>query len=102
MLGRRSDERFKFTQPIDGSVLDCCDVHVKWSADDEWIAISREGAVAGEMLVLDVDDGEQRNRFTVCVIESRPIIVGGDMRHRIRLQSAGVPSIVFRHQVWHV
>jgi hypothetical protein len=102
MLGRRSDERFKFTQPAHGSVLVYCDVHVKWSADDEWIANSREGAVAGETLVLDVDDGEQRNRFTVCVIESRPVIVDGDMRHHIRLQSAGVPSIVFRQQVWRV
>jgi hypothetical protein len=99
MLGRRSDERYGFIQPADGAVRVYCDVIVKWSADNEWIAVCREAAVAGETLVLDVDDGEQRNRFTVCVIESRPVIVDGDMRHRIRLQSAGRSSLLFEQQV---
>jgi hypothetical protein len=88
MLGRRSDERFKFIKPAAGAVHVFYDVIVKWNAENEWIAIGREPAVAGETLVLQVDDGEQRNQFMVNVIESSPVIVGGDMRHRIRLQDA--------------
>jgi hypothetical protein len=99
MLGRRRDERYGFTQPADSSVRVYSDVIVKWSADDEWIAVSREAAVIGEMLVLDVDDGEQRNRFTVCVIESRPIIIDGDMRHRIRLHNVERRSMFLEQQV---
>ena len=66
------------------------DVVVQQGGDDEWIGISRQPAVAGEMLVLDVlqsdaVEGEIWRRLPVCVIESRPVIVDGDMRHRIRL-----------------
>ena len=61
---------------------------------DEWIAIGREPAVTGETLVLDVldlDEGAPQGRFVVYVIESRPVIVDGDLRYRIRLHE-GEPS----------
>jgi hypothetical protein len=99
MLGRRSDARYGFTEPIGGTMSVYSDVIVKWSGDDEWIAISREPAAAGEMLHLDVDDGEQWNQFPVCVIESRPVIVHGDMRHRIRLHRAGRSIASFEQQL---
>jgi|1186.fasta_scaffold160581_1 hypothetical protein len=99
MLGRRSDERFRFAAPAAGAVDVFYDVIVKWSADNEWIAFSREPAFAGETLVLDVDDGEQRSRFTVHVIESSPVIVDGDMRHRLRLRGAASPPAFFEQQV---
>ena len=55
--------------------------------------MGREAAVAGETLILDIvlrdtDEGERRHRLPVCVIDSRPIFVDGEMRHRIRLRSA--------------
>ena len=55
----------------------------------------REAAVAGETLILDIvlfdtGVGELRHRLPVCVIESRPIILDGDMRHRIRLHGGTV------------
>lgn len=99
MRGRRRDERFRFSKPADAGLRVFSDVIVKWNADDEWIALGREAAVTGETLVLDVDDGEQRNRFTVCVIESCPVIVDGDMRHRIRLQGAEQQPALFEQQV---
>jgi hypothetical protein len=99
MLGRRSDARYGFTEPMDGTMSIFSDVIVKWSGDDEWIAISREPAACGEMLRLDVDDGEQWNQFPVCVIESRPVIVHGDMRHRIRLHRAGRSAAIFEQPV---
>jgi hypothetical protein len=75
------------------------DVIVKWHAENEWIAVSREPAFAGETLLLDVDDGEQRNQFMAHVIESSPVIVDGDMKHRIRLQDAGPRQVLFEQQV---
>ena len=69
------------------------------NGDDEWIAISRETAMAGETLVLDIERGDLRFKFTVHVIESRPIIVDGDMRHRLRLQDVTLPEIPFEQQV---
>ena len=66
------------------------DVIVEPNGTDEWIATGREPAVAGETLILDVvlfdtGVGELRHSLPVCVIESRPIILDGDMRHWIRL-----------------
>jgi hypothetical protein len=86
-------------EPTDGVVRVFRDVIVRRESDEEWIAISREAAVVGETLVLDVDEGEERQRFTVCVIESRPVIVDGDMRHRIRLQTNELPPVLFEQQV---
>jgi len=99
MPGRRRDERFRFTKPAECAVHLFYDVVVKWNAADEWIAVSREPAFAGETLLLDVDDGEQRNQFTAYVIESSPVIVEGEMRHRIRLQDARLQTALFEQQV---
>ena len=80
------------------------DVIVEPHGYDEWIAMGREAAVAGEMLILDIvlpdaDDGALRHRFPVCVIDSRPIILDGDMRHRIRLLSGTLAPVLFEQQV---
>ena len=99
MRGRRRDERFRFSKPADAGLSVLSDVIVKWNADNEWIVLGREAAVSGETLTLEVDDGEQRNRFIVCVIESCPVIVEGDMRHRIRLQGAEEQPALFDYQV---
>ena len=66
------------------------DIVVQQADLDEWIGVSRQPAETGETLVLDVlqfdaVEGEIRRRVPVCVIESRPIIVDGSVRHRIRL-----------------
>ena len=75
------------------------DVIVHRESDHEWIAIGREPAVVGEMLMLDVEDGDVPPQLTMCVIESRPVIVDGDMRHRIRLHSGELPPVLFEQQV---
>ena len=86
-------------EPVEGVLRVLRDVIVQRSGDHEWIAIGREPAVVGETLMLDVDDGEFRHRLTMCVIESRPVIVDGDMRHRIRLHNDELPPILFEQQV---
>ena len=80
------------------------DVIVEPNGDDEWIAMGREAAVAGETLILDIvqrdaDEGELRYRLPVCVIDSRPIILDGTLRHRIRLHRGSSPAVSFEQQV---
>jgi hypothetical protein len=106
MHDRRSEKRYRVTEPTAGTVRVLRDVIVRRNSDDEWVVISREGAVSGETLVLDTDvhgydddDDEPRNRVNVCVIESRPIIVDGDMRHRIRLQPGHWPPVLLEQQI---
>jgi hypothetical protein len=77
---------------------------VQQGGDDEWVGISRQPAVTGETLVLDVlkfdaVEGEICRRLPVCVTENRPVIVDGDMRHRIRLHSGITASVRFEQQV---
>lgn len=101
MPGRRSDKRFRLTEPTDGAVSVFRDVIVRRNGD-EWIAISREPAVAGETLildVLDVENGQVVHRFPLCVIESRPVIAGGEMRYRIRLRTGLLPPVLVEQQV---
>jgi hypothetical protein len=79
-------------------------VVVQQSERDEWIALSRDAALTGETLVLDVvltdaDVGEIRQRFPVYVIDSQPVIVNGDVRYRIRLQDGDLAPLLFEQQV---
>ena len=101
---RRRDKRFKFTEPAAGALRLFPDVLVQQDGPDEWTGISRQPATAGETLVLDVVqfdavEGEIYRRLPVCVVESRPVIVDGDMRHRIRLHSGIMASVGFEQQV---
>jgi hypothetical protein len=78
------------------------DVIVRRQGNDEWIAISREAATTGETLLLDLpdlEDGDLGRRFPVCVIESRPVIVDGEMRHRLRLHMSEPAPILFEQQI---
>src|SRR3954453_12350132 len=99
MPDRRRDKRYRLTEQADGVLRIFPDVVVQQSEADEWIAFSREAAMTGETLVLDVvltdaEFGEMRQRFPVFVIESQPIIVNGDLRHRIRLQGGDLAPIL--------
>jgi len=99
MRGRRRDERFRFSKPPDAALHVFSDVIVKRNANNEWIVLGRDAAVTGETLVLDVEDGDERKRFTVCVIDSCPVIVEGDMRHAIRLEGVEQQPALFEQQV---
>ena len=103
MPDRRYDKRYRLTEPADGGLTLFPDVVVQQRSDHEWIALSREAALTGETLVLDVvlgdGIGEIRQRFPVRVIDSRPIIVDGAVRHRIRLHRGGPPAVLFEQQV---
>ena len=86
MLGRRSYKRFKVTPSAKGVMRVLRDVVVQWTRDNEWTAIGREAGVVGETLVLDLGVGELPLRYPVRVLESRPVIIEGTVRHQLRLQ----------------
>jgi hypothetical protein len=91
-------------EPADGALRIFPDVVVHQGEGDEWVATSREPAVIGERLVLDIElldpeDGELRERFPVYVIHSQPVVAEGDVRHRIRLQARELAPILFEQQV---
>jgi hypothetical protein len=86
MLGRRSHTRFNLTRSAEGALRVLRDVIVQRMQNDEWIAISREPGMAGEIVTLDLGLAESPLRFTVRVLESRPVIVDGGVQHRLRLE----------------
>jgi len=80
------------------------DVIVEPHGDGTWIAVGYSAAVAGETLILDIalvdsTGGEVCCRLPVCVIDSRPIIVEGDVRHRILLHSGTRDPLRFEQQI---
>ena len=97
MSDRRSYKRYRLAEASEGTARLFPDVMVEPDGDEEWIALGREAAVAGETLILDItlrstDGGELRQRLPVCVIDSGPVFVDGEMRYRIRLRS-GMPAL---------
>jgi len=86
-------------EPTYGVVHGFCDVVLQRNSETDWIAISRQPAVAGETLILDIEEGGWPQHLTVSVVESRPVILRGDMRHRIRLQLGDASPILFDQQV---
>jgi len=99
MRDRRAEERVAFIEPTYGVVRGFCDVVVQRNGETGWIAISRQPAAAGETLILDIDESGRPHRLAVCVVESRPVILEGDMRHWIRLQPDEVSPVLFEQQV---
>src|SRR3954470_13111926 len=103
MSDRRSYKRYSLTEAAEGTARLFPDVMVEPDGDDEWIALGREAAVAGETLILDIavrgtDDGEVRERVQVCVTDSSPVFIEGEMRFRIRLRSGLLAPIVTERQ----
>ena len=80
------------------------DVVVQKDGDGVWTGISRLPVSAGETFVLDVVqidpvEGEVRRRVPVCVIESRPVLVEGELCHRIRLHTGILSAVEFEQHV---
>jgi hypothetical protein len=101
-MADRRDTRFRLKQPGDGTVRMFADVMVQPNGKDEWIAIGREAAVTGETLVLDIVGADrQGDRFPVRVIDSRPVMVNGRVRHLILLHRSVRTPLLFEQQVTH-
>jgi hypothetical protein len=85
MSGRRSHPRFAVATPWDGSMRVLRDVVVDRVNREELLVISQAPAIAGEEMSLDLVGGGTMMELRVRVIESRPVIIDGAVRHRIRL-----------------
>lgn len=99
MKDRRSHARVRFQEPVSGEVRLFNDVVVHRSGDAEWIALSREAAATGELVFLDLEEDGAPNQVAVWVIESRPVLLDGDIRYRIRLHSDDMAPILFEQQI---
>jgi hypothetical protein len=68
------------------------DVIVQDISNDELMVIGRDPAAVGDSLTLEVARIEAGSRIGVQVVESRPILVDGAMRHRLRLKRTPAPD----------
>jgi hypothetical protein len=85
MSGRRSHPRFAVASPWSGAIRILRDVVVDRMERDELLAVSNAAAVVGEALSLDLIGGGRNIAIKVRVIDSRPVIIDGTVRHRLRL-----------------
>ena len=85
MSGRRSHPRFAVATPWDGAMRVLRDVVVDRVDTHELMAVSHAPAIIGEEMSLDLVGAGTSMELRVRVVESRPVIVDGSVRHRIRL-----------------
>lgn len=85
MSSRRSHPRYVVASPWDGAMRVLRDVVIQHADEGELLAVSHVPAVAGEEMTLDLMTGGTTIELRVRVIESRPVMVDGSVRHRIRL-----------------
>ena len=85
MTGRRSHPRFIVGNPWEGAIRVLRDVVIDRTSPNEFLAVSQAPGVLGENMRLDLMGGGLTMALQVTVLESRPIIVAGAVRHRIRL-----------------
>jgi hypothetical protein len=85
MSGRRSHPRFAVAIPWNGAMRVLRDVVVDRTGRDELLAVSHVPAITGEDMSLDLISAGRNLALKVKVVESRPVIVEGAVRHRIRL-----------------
>ena len=85
MSGRRSHPRFMVATPWDGAIRVLRDVVIHRTDRDELQAVSHVPAVAGEEMTLDLMSAGSTLGLRVKVVDSRPVMVDGSVRHRIRL-----------------
>jgi hypothetical protein len=85
MSGRRSHPRFAVSTPWDGAMRVLREVVIQRTGDDELLALGHLPATIGEEMTLDVLSAGTTLEVRVRVLESRPVIVDGSVRHRVRL-----------------
>jgi hypothetical protein len=82
MLGRRSYARVSIQSAADGVLTLTRDISVRMSMTGEFVAISRDAAAIGEHVRVELADREIHAE----VIESRPIVCDGAVRHRLLMR----------------
>jgi hypothetical protein len=85
MSGRRIQSRVAFVNSR-GVLRVSRDVIIEKVADSEFVAVSGEPSVPGDVLTIAFSTTANRETQTVRVMTSRPIVVGGVVKHELRLE----------------
>jgi len=83
MSRRRRETRFEVRE-VEGVLRVLRDVVVHRDATNELVAISSEAGLPGELVTLHLG-AEVDAPARVRVVESRPVVINGQLRHRLRL-----------------
>ncbi len=86
MADRRRHERFVLRESWEGSLQVFEDVIVEQYDDTELCVVSRVPAYRGEVLELDLAGSGGSLTLAVRVAASAPVMIGGAIRHRVRLE----------------
>ena len=90
MLGRRSYARVMIAEGAEGVLRLARDIGVSEQKDGVWIATSREAGILGETVVVDVLDA--RISIAARIVDSKPILTDGAVRHRLVLRRVDVDA----------
>ena len=86
-MARRRNDRYGVTNAV-GILRVLREVTVRRGLGGEFIAISDAPATIGERLTLERIVNGTLVTVPVCVVDSRPAVVRGTLRHRLRLQQS--------------
>jgi hypothetical protein len=96
MLGRRSHARISLESGAEGILSLTRDITVRVNSDGQLVAISRDAAAVGERVRVLLADDEVD--LIAEVVESKPIVCDGAVRHRLLMRcndrDAIAPNIV--------
>ena len=89
MSGRRSHPRFAVATPWEGAMRVLRDVVISRADSEAVHAVSQVPAVVGEEMTLDVMGAGAVMAMRVKVVESKPLMVQGVVRHQVTLARVG-------------
>ena len=84
-MGRRSHPRFSVVNPWEGTMKVLRDVVVDRNGESELYAVSVAPGIVGENMTLELITGVGRRALKVRVVDSRPVIISGNVQHRLQL-----------------
>ena len=94
MFGRRSHARFNIDPASEGVLRVLRDVNVQHLDDDEVVVVARDPGVVGERLTIEIVSGDDSTSIAARVVESRPVVMDGAVRHRLRLNRIAAVAVL--------
>ncbi len=90
MSGRRTNLRMRVGAPWLGAMSVSRAVSIHQTPGEELAVVSTTPGVIDEELTIELVSGEETAHLRVRVVDSRPMVVDGAVRHRLRLLTLGV------------
>jgi hypothetical protein len=92
MSGRRGHQRLAIGSPATGAVRVLREVVIERMNDEELLVISQTPVVIGEEMSLELFSGSGCMALKVRVLDSRPVVIAGSVRHRLRVMVTTVAA----------